>query len=50
MLRNAALSEYFFFFFGPEDVSKGYGHFRAHGCSVGLKIIFLDLVKLERIF
>ena len=45
---NAALSEYFFFYFGHEDVSKGYGHFRAHGCSMGLKIIFL--VKLERVF
>ena len=45
---NAALSKYFFFYFGHEDVSKGYGHFRAHGCSMGLKIIFL--VKLERVF
>ena len=29
------------FYFGHEDVSKGYGHFRAHGCSMGLIIIFL---------
>ena len=26
---NAALSENFCFYFGHEDVSKGYGHFRA---------------------
>ena len=45
---NAALSEYLFFYFGHEDVSKGYGHFRAHGCSMDLNIIFL--VKLERVF
>ena len=45
---NAALSEYFFFYFGHEGVSKGYGHFRAHGCSMGLKTIFP--VKLERVF
>ena len=45
---NAPLSEYFFFYFGHEDVSKGFGHFRDHGCSMGLKIIFL--VKLERAF
>ena len=45
---NGALSEYFFFYFDHEDVSKGYGHFRAHGCSMVLKIIFL--VKLERDF
>ena len=36
------------FYFGHEDVNKGYGHFLAHGCSMGLKIIFL--VKLERVF
>ena len=29
-------------------LAKAYGHFRAHGCSMGLKIIFL--VKLERVF
>ena len=45
---NAALSECFFFYFSHEDVSKGYGDFRAHGCYMGLKIIFL--VKLERVF
>ena len=49
---NTALSEYFLFYFGHEDVSKGYGHFRAHGCSMGLKIIpeIIFLVKLERVF
>ena len=45
---DAALSECFFFNFGHEDVSKGYGHFRAHGCSMGLEIIFP--VKLKRVF
>ena len=38
---NAVLSEFVFFFFGHEDVSKGYGHFRVHGYSMGLKTSFL---------
>ena len=35
------------FYFGHEDVSKGCDHFRAHGCSMGLKMIFP--VKLKRV-
>lgn len=34
--------------FWPWSVSKGYGRFRAHDCSMGLKII--SQVKLERVF
>ena len=35
-----------FSFLAMKMLDKGYGHFRAHGCSMGLKIIFL--VKLVR--
>ena len=34
------LSQYFAFYFGHEYISKCYGHFRAHRCSMGLKKIF----------
>ena len=43
-----ALSEYFFFYFGHKYVSKSYGHFRPHGCSMSLEVIFS--IELERVF